>query len=255
MATTLTPRQQQIKKLLDQGKKAKQIANQLGISENAVHQHKRRMKDAGGSKPATATRSRAQSSGTKRTQSRTAATPRRPAPAPAKPAEARPVTPLQAVRHRRQEITHALKDVREEHEAAIKAVEHAREQREKAEARYADELNQLDAAERALTGELPAPTPGTLAEPIRTPAAPAKSAGKSGGRRRNGGKVAAEAAPADTGAATQLAAEPEAAEPEATAQDAAAEAPDEPLIGEERPGVPTLSEFDQPEADAAFADA
>lgn len=248
MATTLTPRQQEIKSLLDKGKSAKQIAKSLKISENAVHQHKRRM-GITGSKPAASSSNRRSGSGggSKRTRTRATggrqsrATQPRPAPAPAAPAH---VTPLQSVRHRRDEINHELRDVRAEHEQAVKAAERAAEVLAKAEARYADELKQLDAAEAALTGKAPEP-----AKPSRQPSRSRNGSGAKG-QGKQATEKAAEAPSGGPGGAATLAAHVTGTTPEDAAEDEAAEGPQE----FERPGVPSDPEFEQAEAAAAFGE-
>ncbi len=47
MASDLTNRQTEIKALLDNGKQAREIANELGISRNAVYQHIQRLRRDG----------------------------------------------------------------------------------------------------------------------------------------------------------------------------------------------------------------
>jgi hypothetical protein len=256
VATTLTPRQQEIKSLLDKGKSAKQIAKSLKISENAVHQHKRRMGITGNAAKPAATRSRSTTrrsgsgGGSQRTRTRATggrqsrSTPR-PTPAPA--AAPAHVTPLQSVRHRRDEINHELRDVRTEHENAVKAAEKAAEVLAKAESRYADELKQLDAAEAALTGKAPEP-----AKPARQASRSRNGSGSKGQGKAAAEKVA-EGTPAAPLAAEAPDPEPEPTPAEAAAQDEAAEAPDSDQEFE-RPGVPVDPEFEQAEAAAAFGE-
>jgi transposase len=87
----LTPRQQEIKALTEQGKSAVQIAKKLGISDNGVYQHLRAIRGGAKKSSGSTSRSSARASGgrqsaRRRTRTRTAAS--RPAPTPAAPATA-----------------------------------------------------------------------------------------------------------------------------------------------------------------------
>lgn len=258
MATKqLTPRQQEIVKLMDQGKTPTEVAKRLKITDNAVYQHLRRIRQvhgtpkakANGAKPTKAT---TKASTTKRTTTRRASgrnLPLPPKPKPAAPAPqpqaARHMTPLQAIRARRDEIDGTLKEVRHEAERAAKAATTADEARKTAEARFKDELAQLEAAEAALTG--------TKAPAAKKNGAGSKRAGKQAAAQ------AAESAPAAATAAPAPTPEPETAPATAAAAEPGEEpdvpAPDEALVGAgeqeyERPGVPVDPEFDQSGQDA-----
>lgn len=232
MATaTLTPRQQEIQKLLDSGKTPPEVAKQLKITDNAVYQQMRRMRK-GGAKT-TAKRSARKSSGRKSAR-KTAArkTTSRPQPTAAPQAERMAMTPLQAIRQRRTDIEHRLAATGDALKAAESALTKAREAHEAAQAKTADELKQLDTAERVLKGEAP--------KPAR--------------QRQRSANGKAETPKAETPApeptpsnepAPEPAPEPQAAEP---APEPVPE-PEPALVGEgpaqERPGVPTMAEFEQ----------
>lgn len=139
----LTDRQQEIQVLLDQDKTPGEIAKALGITENAVYQHLRRMREKLGT---TTPRRRSP----QRQSTRKAAAPSAPT------AEPRNMTPLQAIRARKAIIEHDLKAARTEVATAEKMLANAQEALAKREQTHADELRQLDNAEAALTGK-PAP--------------------------------------------------------------------------------------------------
>jgi chromosome segregation ATPase len=83
MAKELTPRQQEIKALTEQGMNAPKIAKKLKITENAVYQHLRAIR--GGAKKSSSSRPKRRTATARRQSSRT----RTPAPAvPAAPATA-----------------------------------------------------------------------------------------------------------------------------------------------------------------------
>ena len=176
MATKqLTPRQKEIKALMDQGKTPTEVAKKLKISDNGVYQQLRRMRAAGhsvGGKTATAkstsarkpAASKAKSSGSKRTTSgRSSArksTPARPrATTPPIPSQPKLVamTPLDSIKARREQIDAELTETRENLDAATRAHEEAVKAHEDATSKYAAELSQLTAAEAALKGEAPKP--------------------------------------------------------------------------------------------------
>lgn len=252
MATKeLTPRQQEIRKLMDQGKTPAEVAKKLKITDNAVYQQLRRIRETLGTPKASGSKPKASSS--KGTTARRQSTRKPAAPAAPRPAaEQRTMTPLQAVHARRDEINSTLKDARDEQAAAVKALESANETLAKAEGRFADELAQLDAAEAALRGEKPA----------------AKRNGS--GSRKAGAKAAANGAQAAPPAAEATAtAEPEpepapaaVAEPQALAEDVDEPHEDEAaLVGAEtdpaefeRPGVPVDPDFDQSGAEGEFGE-
>lgn len=143
----LTDRQQQIKALMQEGKDPKQIAAQLKITPNAVYQQLRRMRDgrkSGGSKagksPAPA-------------KSTTATSPTTQTHVLGEVKTARPVTPLQSIRNRRDEINAEIRAAQSERDAAQRALAKAEEAASKVSERYATELANLTAAEAALKGE------------------------------------------------------------------------------------------------------
>lgn len=243
----LTERQQEIKTLLDQGKTPREVGEALGISENAVYQHRRRMQgkstkastttrrrgsakraDEGTRVRAEAARSTARkSSGRKRSQ-RTS-TQRHLTAVQATP-EPQPMDPLTAVRHRRDALNEQVAQTKASLDEIAKLHQEAQKAHDTAVSKVKTELDQLAAAEALLTGK--------LKPPERRP-------------RKAEAKPEPETAPAPEP-------EPEVTTPpmpEADAQDDAAEAPDEPTEvpangqpEEERPGVPTLSEFKQEDA-------
>lgn len=186
----LTERQQQIKTLLEQGKKAEAIGQELGISANAVYQQVRRMRKAG-AKPKTG-----------RQSARKPAAARAAAPAPNPGAASSngtaTVTPLQAVRSRRDLIQAECKQAESAVAAIQKSLDAAKEQASKVKARHADELKALDKAESALK---PAPRPSTPAKPAKARTAPRKRR-NAANRADAGTQVRAEAAKAAAGASS-----------------------------------------------------
>jgi IS30 family transposase len=178
----LTERQQEIKALLDDNKTPGEIATALGITENAVYQHIRRMRNNGhkvGSKPRTVSRSR-------NSRSRNTGTPK---PVLVPEQQVRIATPLQAIRARKEVIEHELKAAEKSVLDAERALVGAREHSTAVNKRHQDELKSLDKAEELF--RRPALTPA--------PKAPAKRASA---RRK---------------AASKSAAKPAAAKPDATA--------------------------------------
>lgn len=236
----LTARQKEIKGLLDQGKTPKEVGQQLGISENAVYQQRRRIKAAGGTtgrkqttRKATATKQSARKQTTRQRPARA----QRPALSVVNPTAAPvPADPLAAVRERKAAIGLSLNEAKAELENAAKAHEAAQKAYAEAEGKVKPELERLDAVEALLTGKLKPPKSKPKATVQEAPAP--------------------EPEPTPTPAATD---EPTGSTTEAAAQDQAAEAPDEPTevqpsgngAGEERPGVPTLPEFSQEDAFAS----
>jgi regulatory LuxR family protein len=260
----LTERQQEIKALLDKGKTPREVGEALGISENAVYQHRRRMgvkssstrrgsaKRADESTRVRAAAARAQAPAKRTTQRKRTQQPRKPqlAAVPTGPTTPEAMDPLTAVRHRRTEVNSLIEGARFEAEAAAKVAATAQKADDEALAKVKVELDQLDTAEAVLTGKLKPPTKASrkpsngkaqtppTEPPAPTPAEPAPPA------------AVAEPEPEPTGYADA----PE-VPAEAAAQDAAAEAPDEPTEAgpseEERPGAPTLPEFRQEDAFAS----
>lgn len=151
----LTDRQKQIKALQQQGKKAPEIAAELGISTNAVYQQLRRMKTSG------------------RGSAKTAAKPAAPkAVAAAKPAAAAapkpaavtkerpPLTPEKALKFERDSIAADLKVTSAELESARKAAERAEAAHAAALDGKRERVLQIDSALEALTGTRPDPLKG-----------------------------------------------------------------------------------------------
>jgi hypothetical protein len=229
----LTERQQQIKGLLDKGKTPKEVGDALGISENAVYQQRRRIKQASGNGSAPAKRTSARKNTRKTSTRKTSQRPAR-RQAPAAPATqvttARPADPLSEVQRRKAEIDAQLSSAKTTLDEAAAAHETAQKAYDEAEGGVKQELERLTAVEALLTGKLQPPKP--QAKRNRTTPAPAPAP-----------------APAPEPEPEQIAAE-------AAAQDQAAEAPDEPTAvpasdngsDEERPGVPTVPEFAQEDA-------
>jgi transposase len=232
----LTERQQEIKALLDQGKTPKQIGEQLGISENAVYQQRRRIKLAGDQPRSQTKTPRKQASKRASKQASKTSRPRqqRQAPAPVAQAEedtaAEPANPLNEVRRRQAEIDGMLAEAKTTLDESAKAHATAQKAYDDAESKVKVEMERLAAVEALLTGK--------LKPPVKAP------------------KAKAEEAPAE--APAEPPAEHEAV---AEAQDQAAEAPDQPTEvpasdngagdEEERPGVPTVPEFAQEDAFAS----
>lgn len=144
----LTERQQEIKDLLDRDKTPGEIAEALGITENAVYQHLRRMREKAGTPRRGRGRPRA-------TAPRRA--PRTETARETTAAEPRSMTPLQAIRARKAVLEHELRSVREDVASAERTLKSAQEVLARREAHHAEELGQLNNAEAALTGK-PAPT-------------------------------------------------------------------------------------------------
>lgn len=151
----LTPRQKEIKGLQKQGKNAREIAAELGITENAVYQQLRRARQVTGeAKPAAAKpKPKAAAKSGRKSAAKPAAKPAvATAPVAAAPVKSEPraMTPLQAIRARRDEVTKGLREAEATETAAERALKQAREAREKIAAKVAPELTQLDNAEAAL---------------------------------------------------------------------------------------------------------
>lgn len=212
----LTERQQQIVGLQKEGKTAPQIAEALSITTNAVYQQIRRMR-GGAAKPKAAKKSGPKSAGTKTTASSgttgTANVTATPTPAP------RPLTPLQSLRSRRDEISADIKEAQSERDAALRTYAKAQESLEKLSGRYAEELARLDAAEHALKGTSPEPEAVAAPEPAPEPApAAAKANGTTPPKRKTAAQAAAEKkAKEDAAKATSAAAPTTQTEREATA--------------------------------------
>jgi hypothetical protein len=154
----LTPRQKEIKGLQKQGKNAREIAAELGITENAVYQQLRRARQVTGeAKPAAAKpKAKAAAKSGRKSAAKpaaTAAVAATPAPAAANrqvKSEPRVMTPLQAIRARRDEASKGLRDAEAAVTEAKRALAKAEETRDKIQAKVTPELTQLDNAEAAL---------------------------------------------------------------------------------------------------------
>jgi hypothetical protein len=162
----LTDRQKQIADLLDKGKTPAEIAKALKITENAVYQQRRRIRQANGEKPARTARrvgrtsapKAARKSTRKSAATRSRRSTRRAVPKPSPElgnvlGTIKLPTPLQAIRSRRDEIKQSVKHLADAARDAERAAKAAQEAHDKALAKHTDELAQLDAAEAALTGK------------------------------------------------------------------------------------------------------
>lgn len=182
MATTqLTERQKQVQDLVKDGKSPAEIGTALGITTNGVYQQLRRIREltgkskpkattkkASGAKPAAAKSGR---SSARKPAATPAATPKPAAtPAPAPTPVAKPLTPLQAVRAQRDEVTASLKQAEQDVKNAQAVLARVEAARDKLAEKVAPQVAQLDAAEAALQGRL------ALPEPAETQAAPAPAA-------------------------------------------------------------------------------
>ncbi len=172
----LTERQQEIVDLQKQGLKTDQIAAMLSITPNAVYQHIRRMRESKGeTKPkATAKTQAAKKTGDVSATGTTSTTTTTMLPA------SKPLTPLQSLRLRRDEIEADIKSAKAEAEAAARAATKADEVLAKINARHAEELGRLDAAEAALKGTTATTAPPKLAAVADAAPEAAKSNGKGG---------------------------------------------------------------------------
>lgn len=156
----LTDRQKEIKGLLEQGKKADEIAKKLKITPNAVYQQIRRMRNAGTNVKGTGTQAR----NVRRKSGRKSPAKARPAVATgnsgAQPVAglaqaAAPTTPLQAIRMRRQAIEADIKAADASFKDATAEAEKRKLALDKLQERHGGELKNLDAAEAAVKGERP----------------------------------------------------------------------------------------------------
>lgn len=172
----LTPRQKEIQDLVKQGKTAPQIAEALGISDNAVYQQLRKMKGGAGAKAKANSAKKASGSGSKAKASnarrksaakaRAAAAAPKPAPAPAPaPAEVPKLPTL--LQHARAEVKTAEDAIK----AQAKVIEDAEKAIEGAKAKIADLTVERDRKKdlvAVLTGEKRAvniPTPKAAKTP------------------------------------------------------------------------------------------
>lgn len=205
----LTERQQEIQDLVRQGKSAKEIAQALGISENAVYQHRRRMR---GGQPAAKSTAGRQS--TRQTAS------------PAATSESRPtataiVTPERALRDEKTDLERQIKEFDAEVGAAQKALEQATAKRDAGVAKITTRLTNVSTALDALSGN--ANGNGKAA-----PQKPATDAQKpASGAKRTGKAPKVAEAPSVASAPEPVAdAEPDTSLAEADAAQSAAETPE-----------------------------
>jgi hypothetical protein len=166
--TDLTPRQKEIKALLDKDFTPTEVADKLGVSSNAIYQHLRRMKKAPkASKARTSPRkpgtrraaARKRPSRAKRTTARAPALGERGTAVLASGTLLKPHTPLQVIRNRKDEIEAAVK-----HSAAVVAEDEkgyltSKERHETLVTKNKEELRRLDIAEQALQGKIVKPAP------------------------------------------------------------------------------------------------
>lgn len=220
----LTDRQQQISDMQKQGMKAPEIAAALSITTNAVYQQLRRMRT--GTKTTSAKKTTPKKtgakSGPKSAGTAAAAASGQPASTPnitASVKPARPLTPLQSLRGRRDEISADIKAAEQERDAAKRALDKAQEAVEKVSSRHKEELDRLDQAEAALTGKPVAgpakiepaktasPKPTGKPASAATPRPKASDAKKSGSKNGGSGSNAAKApvTPPSPAAAAQAA--------------------------------------------------
>ena len=172
----LTPRQQELKALMDQGMKVKEIAAQVGISENAVYQQQARIRkatgDDGGSRP-------------RRTTARRSRRPSEPPFTVERHSTRMAMTPVEAIQARREEIELEVGMLQRQASDARVAWEELQRAYEERAAEHLAELKALDVAESALTGTLEAPRPA--AKRTRTkPSANFTSTPRSGGSIASG---------------------------------------------------------------------
>lgn len=179
----LTDRQQRIKDLFQEGKNAREIAKILKITPNGVYQQRRRIRDieGGGSRSRTPGRQSSRRGGTGSSALRP------PAPTP------RP-TPLQAIRHRRDEIRAQVKVAADNLADAERELKGAQEAHDKLQARHAEELKQLDKAESALTGK-----PVVRPARSRSRSAARSNGSKDGAKARTGAQASPQGARSPNG--------------------------------------------------------
>jgi transcriptional regulator len=147
MSEGLTPRQVEIKTLADAGKTPKEIAAQLSITENAVFQQKRRIRERLGET--------------------------KPKPATLPPVAQRDMTPLQAIRARRSTVERIVAEAWAAAQTAAAAAVTASELHQRVAAKNVPELKQLEVAEAALTGKPLAKAAAPRKRPSRAKKTPA----------------------------------------------------------------------------------
>lgn len=189
----LTPRQQEIKALVQEGMKVPEVALKLNISQNAVYQQLRRMRAA---KPGAAKKAAAESASRAAAKKAAAPTAGAPKPAPVVETVVREQTPLQAVRARRAAIKDAVKDTADALAVANGALREAQAAYDKAQAKHADELKALDKAESALTGK---PIVDGKPKTAAPKAAPVPKAPTGGNGRAKAGQPASDAGSTPSG--------------------------------------------------------
>lgn len=168
-AKQLTERQQEITALLDDGKTPREIAAALEITENAVYQHIRRIR-ANGTKISTSGTGRAAAARTRRSSAPKPTL----APATRPTTELRDMTPLQAIRARKDALAHDVREADHAVAAAERALKAAQERATKIKTKHGDELKALEKAESAITGK-----PVTKVAPGAKPTGTAKSRSRS----------------------------------------------------------------------------
>jgi hypothetical protein len=182
----LTERQQQVADLVKQGKKAKEIGNVLGISENAVYQQLRKIRAAGGTRSTGQTRSSNARSTASRSRSRAAAAPK-PAADPIEPV----VMPEDALSVRRRNIEAELKATKNRQTEADSTYKALTAECERATASLTAELERIKNAELALTGKLAPAAP----KPRPSRKRPSSARKRSGSSAKGSGGSSAQGAP------------------------------------------------------------
>jgi IS30 family transposase len=164
----LTERQQEIKTLQDQGKTPREIAEALGITVNGIYQQLRRMKGGGNAKKSGKPKPNAST----KAVARKLADDSRPTSRPALPLPPRVMTPLQAIRARKQAIEQQLKESASAISAAASTLTKLNEGHGTLVLKHAEELKQLQVAEGIITGEVP------ITKPVAKKPASKNGAGK-----------------------------------------------------------------------------
>lgn len=229
----LTPRQQEIKKLLKQGKNANAIADALGITTNAVYQQIRRIRASGGSASTGSSRSKANANGKGKAKKSGRQSARKSPVSKPKP-KAEPVTAQALLTSEIQ----AANEAKTEASAAIDSLKgQIAEQETRIEALDAEIVNKGDVL-AVLTGEKVAHAKPAPPKP-KTPRKPsaAKTAGKQSGKadpaKGGSGQGGGSQAPSNGSSAAATPEPSSQAEREATAdhdggsKDAGAQAPQE----------------------------
>lgn len=167
-APDLTPRQEEILGLLKQGLGAVQIAKKLKISDNAVYQNIRKMRERGASVTTPTGRTGAKNkrggkSGKKPTRALVAGTGGAASSPPSSGGGGVQitahvsVTPLQSVRNRQAEIRNEVKEASQAVASAMSALNAAKAAEKRISERHKAEMTNLMTAERALAPKKTAP--------------------------------------------------------------------------------------------------